>query len=475
MAQQTLTGNAKTLGAVADGGTVTITPSEYPQIIGGVVLSTAPITATINATTGDFSIDVTQGAKVKVKCVDGRGKVFCNAHIHITSDASANLSSYLPVQTTPATISAGYVETFNTRSGNVSLTFADLTTLGITSSINELNVLDGVPATLTATELGYVDGVTSSIQTQLGTKVEKTITSGVNTTSMAGTAYSRTLSAAASGYQSNVQVDTSAAAISGQNGIGGESYVASGTEGIVSIYGSDSISLATSGPTSERLTITQAGSTRIGDSTNNTTFETDGTMVMNGTATVWEDLRVEPSVRGTGVRNPSFEQYLTNGAGSIGVFLYSFDDALVAAEKEIYFTVQMPHAWKGTAIYPHVHWIGSAADTAANPRWGLEYSWADIGTDFGNTTIIYTTAEKIGAGGATDANVTINRHYINAFSAITPTTSQDGISSVLIGRLFRNSSDAGDTYNVGGNKCGLLYIDIHYEIDTLGSRTEYTK
>lgn len=45
-----------------------------------------------------------------------------------------------------------------------------LTELGVTSSVTELNVLDGIPVTLTATELGYVDGVTSAIQTQLNTK-----------------------------------------------------------------------------------------------------------------------------------------------------------------------------------------------------------------------------------------------------------------------------------------------------------------
>lgn len=45
-----------------------------------------------------------------------------------------------------------------------------LSELGITSSVAELNVLDGVPGTLTATELGYVDGVTSAIQTQINTK-----------------------------------------------------------------------------------------------------------------------------------------------------------------------------------------------------------------------------------------------------------------------------------------------------------------
>lgn len=41
---------------------------------------------------------------------------------------------------------------------------------GATLDVNELNVLDGIPATLTATELGYVDGVTSAIQTQINTK-----------------------------------------------------------------------------------------------------------------------------------------------------------------------------------------------------------------------------------------------------------------------------------------------------------------
>jgi hypothetical protein len=40
---------------------------------------------------------------------------------------------------------------------------------GVTATAAELNVLAGIPATLTATELGYVDGVTSSIQSQLDT------------------------------------------------------------------------------------------------------------------------------------------------------------------------------------------------------------------------------------------------------------------------------------------------------------------
>ena len=55
----------------------------------------------------------------------------------------------------------------------------------VTSSAAELNVLDGIPGTLTATELGYVDGVTSAIQTQLDAKntiTEVTAASLINVT-----------------------------------------------------------------------------------------------------------------------------------------------------------------------------------------------------------------------------------------------------------------------------------------------------
>jgi hypothetical protein len=51
-----------------------------------------------------------------------------------------------------------------------------LAAAGVTAGVAELNVLDGIPETLTATELGYVDGVTSAIQTQLNAKLASTAT-----------------------------------------------------------------------------------------------------------------------------------------------------------------------------------------------------------------------------------------------------------------------------------------------------------
>jgi len=73
----------------------------------------------------------------------------------------------------------------NTLTG-ITASTSELNTLtGITASTSELNTLTGIPATLTATELGYVDGVTSSIQTQIdslgssaGTTLTKTFTAG---------------------------------------------------------------------------------------------------------------------------------------------------------------------------------------------------------------------------------------------------------------------------------------------------------
>jgi len=83
----------------------------------------------------------------------------------------------------------------------ITSTVAELNILdGVTSTAAELNVLDGIPGTLTATELGYVDGVTSAIQTQLdakisasspaltGTPTAPTAATSTNTTQIATTA-----------------------------------------------------------------------------------------------------------------------------------------------------------------------------------------------------------------------------------------------------------------------------------------------
>jgi hypothetical protein len=218
------------------------------------------------------------------------------------------------------------------------------------------------------------------------------------------------------------------------------------------------------------MSVTHAKVSAIADSTN-TAEVRPSDWNAGHILTAWEDLRVEPTARTTGTFAPTFEKWLDDsGNSSRGVYLYSFDDAASNAEKEVFFTMQMPHAWNATPIYFHVHWIGSTSDTTAAPRWGLEYQWMDIGETYTNSSIVYGITKY-----PVDADITALKHYLTTFTPLDPSTTANGLSSILIGRLFRNSSDAADTYNVGGNKCGLLYIDAHYQMDALGSDEELSK
>jgi hypothetical protein len=199
----------------------------------------------------------------------------------------------------------------------------------------------------------------------------------------------------------------------------------------------------------------------FGSVTDHVSIDENGFLSLVGSATVFDDLRIEPTTRNTGAKAPTF----TNWLG--GLYLYDFDDALLAAEKEIFFTVQLPHSWReGSAVEPHVHWVAKSAGTAGQVvRWGLEYTKQNIGAAFSAPSTVYATTI---AGGGSIA--TQDSHLITDFDAIDMTG--ETISTVIVCRLFRNSSNAADTYT---GTAGLLYIDWHYEINSMGSRQEYVK
>lgn len=207
---------------------------------------------------------------------------------------------------------------------------------------------------------------------------------------------------------------------------------------------------------------------KVPGGSNYTTIDNDGHQEMVGTAQPWDDLRIEPVARTTGVNAPTFEKWYDDSGGtSRGVYLYSFDNAVESSQKEIFFTMQLSHAWNLDDVEIHVHWVAESTAADSKVRWGMEYAWAEFGAVFGDTTIVYADTDTESATGTT-----AHEHKITAFTAISPTTDQDGISSVLIGRLFRASGAAEDTYT---GKAGLLYIDAHIQLSSLGSDDEYTK
>lgn len=197
----------------------------------------------------------------------------------------------------------------------------------------------------------------------------------------------------------------------------------------------------------------------VGSYDNNVSIDNQGRRVMNGTATVWEDLRVPMTASKLGgSHDPGFALFIANGA-SQGVFSYDFDKT---TEEELYFAVQMPHSWKiGSTIHPHVHWgVKTAPAGGTTVRWGLEYTWQSINGVFAAPTIIYTTA--------TDP-VTQYKHLLNEFTDIAG-TGITGVSSMLLCRIFRDV--ANDNFD---DDASLFEFDIHYEMDTDGSNEEYAK
>jgi hypothetical protein len=198
-----------------------------------------------------------------------------------------------------------------------------------------------------------------------------------------------------------------------------------------------------------------AGFTKIGDASNYTTIEADGTVEFNGDATVWDDLRIPGSSVQKGASAPDLGTFL----GSGNLLVNRFDGN--ATTEQIYFTAQLPHSYKqGSDIYPHIHWTPTDGN-AGNVKWQLEYSWQNINGTFSGTTTLTVTD-------STDS--TAWKHLLAPFSAITGTSKT--ISSMLVCRLFRDPSDGDDTY---GSDAALLEIDFHFEIDTVGSRQALSK
>lgn len=179
-----------------------------------------------------------------------------------------------------------------------------------------------------------------------------------------------------------------------------------------------------------------------------------------GQSTKWDDLRITLD-RGT---DATQIDYFT---GSSGPQLWYFRNN--SGVESMSFTVQLPHTWKeGTTIYPHLHWTPKSSGSG-DVEWNLEYSWVNYDPVTPQVFPAMTTSTVTASG-----PFTASSHMI---SSLTPANAGiDGtgkkISSILICRIWRNSSNSADTYN--GN-AGLLFMDFHIQVDGYGSENVFTK
>jgi hypothetical protein len=204
----------------------------------------------------------------------------------------------------------------------------------------------------------------------------------------------------------------------------------------------------------------------INDLANGMSIQSDGSFILNGTATVWDDLRVPLSEPATGLLKPDWQMFPFGASGS-NPYLNWFRATGV---DEMYFVVQIPHDYAyNTDIEAHIHWVpsvngGGTLETPTVPRWGLQYTWANIGTTFPTHTIIYGTS--------TIPNEVLikDRHYLTPLGTISG--ADKTLSGMLVCRIFRDGDNSADNF---AGLAGALEVDFHYQRNTMGSRSEYTK
>lgn len=139
---------------------------------------------------------------------------------------------------------------------------------------------------------------------------------------------------------------------------------------------------------------------------------------------------------------------------------WSFADAKTEL---LFITLQFDHGYKeGSDIFPHVHWIQTAAGL---PLWRASYKWYNNGDpypaaftdlDVSNNSFAYTSG---------------NLAQISYFPSISGTGKK--ISSIFQLKLQRIGADAADTLN--GASAHLTEFDIHILKNYRGSTEEFTK
>lgn len=173
-----------------------------------------------------------------------------------------------------------------------------------------------------------------------------------------------------------------------------------------------------------------------------------------GTARGWDDVNVGAITLGKGATAPDESDWATS---TIRILSYAGSGAAQSASG----CVEIPHNYaQGTDITPHVHW-NSTSVNAGNVKWQLEYNVADSG----QIPLTASTTNSIQAAPG-------HNNYSQRADFYPIPGSGRTIGGQICFRLFRDSTDAEDTYGDAGE---VQTFGFHYQRDSLGSRTITTK
>ncbi|MHA2246912.1 MAG: hypothetical protein ACXADY_18350 [Candidatus Hodarchaeales archaeon] len=195
------------------------------------------------------------------------------------------------------------------------------------------------------------------------------------------------------------------------------------------------------------------GAQRIGEGDNYTQFGSSGTMEFVGTATMFDDMEASltPDKQGSNSK-PDYD--FTN----LGLLFPQND-----TDEKVHLIIQFRHKKKlDTPVYPHIHYIQGQTGT---PVFEYAYRWYSNGQHMPS---VWQTGTTVDGNRGIFTWTSGSMLQIASFPAVTPPMEDEGVSSNFEMILWRNDNEiSGDVL--------AKYIDVHYEIDTVGSDGQYTK
>lgn len=233
-----------------------------------------------------------------------------------------------------------------------------------------------------------------------------------------------------------------------------ETYAASE---VMRITSNGNVGIGTSTP---NATLQVVGNSHFGeDTTNYSEFESDGTLILHGTATTYEDLTspaLALKVKGTGIKENSTENTM------------DFQTTADYSDDYLYTNFQMSHTKElDTRINLHIHWEQTENKL---PNFLFEYRWQ---SQCNEKTTAWTKL-PVTTSACTFSGTTLNQISYGEEISVT----EENLSDILQIRLYRDTAnDSGsfsgvDTYTTTAK---VVFIDVHYRRDSLGSRDEFNK